>query len=73
MKCPCCGKDMEKGFVQSTRRLFFNIKEFKHFWEDIDQKDSILLSSNNWTNPTAIAYNCQDCKKVVIDYTNVIE
>lgn len=69
MKCPCCGKEMVSGFVQSARRILFT--EVKNeSWFDIKGSDDVVLSTHNWTNPTCIAYNCDDCKKVVIDYSD---
>ena len=67
MKCPCCGSEMIKGWVQSTRRvLFTTIKSEGGL--DIKDKSDVVLTSNNFFNPTAIAYHCACCKKVVIDY-----
>ena len=69
MKCPCCGKDMTAGFVQSGRAFYFKENQKKSIWGNIAEKDDILLSTNNWYVPTAAAYHCNDCKKVVIDYS----
>lgn len=69
MKCPCCSKEMTKGFVQSARRIFFT-EVRNDSWLDISGKDDVVLSTHNWTNPTCIAYHCEDCKKVVIDYSD---
>lgn len=69
MKCPCCGKDMEIGFVQSTHKFFFKKEQKKNFWGDMEQDGDILLSINNWNAPVANAYHCKNCKKVVIDYS----
>ena len=71
MKCPICDKEMEKGFVQSARRVIFTNDKNEGFF-DIKAKDDIVLSSNNWTHPICIAYHCSDCKKVVIDYGQTI-
>lgn len=69
MKCPCCGKEMTNGVVQSSRHIFFTTKPHKNWFfpNPVGNKD-IVLSSNNWTKPTCIAYHCAECKKIVIDY-----
>ena len=65
MKCPCCGKEMISGVVQGGGPFCFRTKTCsKRFFSD-----ETLLSSHNWTRPTAVAYHCADCKKVVIDYS----
>ena len=72
MECPLCGNEMKKGFVQSARRVLFTKEQNEGFF-DIKAKDDIVLSSNNWTHPTCIAYHCRDCKKVIIDYSQTIQ
>ena len=67
MKCPCCSNEMTKGWVQSGRRvLFTTIKNESGLV--IKDKSDVVLTVNNFVNPTCIAYHCGNCKKVVIDY-----
>ena len=68
MNCPICGKDMEVGYIQSARRVFFTTKK-KHVFFVVGKKD-IILTDDNLTCPTGPAYNCSYCKKIVIDYKN---
>lgn len=73
MKCPCCGNEMTVGFVQSTRRIRFTTEKNESWFDlcemlQLQPKDEIVLSFDNWTHPTCIAYHCSDCKKVLIDY-----
>lgn len=71
MKCPCCGKEMINGVVQSARQIFFTTKAHK-FWfaPDANRNDEVLLCPDTWIAPTSCtAYHCPDCKKVVIDYS----
>lgn len=71
MKCPCCHNEMTSGVVQSARQIFFTTKAHKNwFIPDIEGNDEILLSTHNLTKPTCIAYNCPNCKKIVIDYAD---
>ena len=71
MKCPTCGQEMEEGFVQSAREIFFTI-EPDRVWFKV-KKEEVLLRTHNWTRPTCIAYLCRNCKKVVIDYAEKIK
>lgn len=74
MKCPYCGNEMTSGIVQSARHIFFTTKPHKNWFtpNTVGNKD-IVLSSHNWTRPTGDAYHCDECKKVVIDYSAEVE
>ena len=68
MKCPWCDNEMVKGWMQSSRRVLFTT--IKSEWGlNIKDKTDIVLTANNFSNPTAIAYHCDKCKKVIVDYT----
>lgn len=67
MNCPYCGNEMTRGWVQSARRvLFTTIKNESGFL--FKAKGDIVLTTNNFIDPSCIAYHCGTCKKVVIDY-----
>lgn len=71
MKCPCCGKEMASGVVQSARCIFFTTRAHKNwFIPDVAAENEVMLSSRNWTRPTCPAWHCPACKKVVLDYEN---
>lgn len=54
--------------------MFFTTKAHKNwFIPDIEGSGEVLLSSHNWTRPTCAAYHCEECKKVVIDYSIEVE
>lgn len=56
MKCPCCGKEMESGVVQSARNIFFTTKAHKfRLFPDMACDGEAMLSSHNWTRPTCTA------------------
>jgi len=65
MKCPYCGKDMEKGNI-------FNRLQVK--WQD---ESSILfpktvnLSEMGLLGGKAVSWLCEDCKKVIVDYSDI--
>ncbi|MBR5228530.1 MAG: hypothetical protein IKV96_01695 [Firmicutes bacterium] len=69
MKCPYCGKEMVNGKVKSAKEIFFASDEEKLvFFAEVEEDEEILLSSNNWTSPSCVAYHCIACRKVVMDY-----
>lgn len=72
MNCPYCGNEMTRGWVQSARKVLFTTtkKEGGFF---INNKKDVVLTANNFVNPTCIAYHCGACKKVVIDYAENAE
>ena len=70
MNCPVCGKEMTEGFLQAPRAVYFSEEQLEHFF--IRPNDKLaLLTCNNFTAPVGIAWRCRDCKKVVVDYTDI--
>ncbi len=66
MKCPFCEKEMVEGYVQAARKVFFSESLSEIFiWAG---PDDIVLTNHNLTNPRCLAYNCPDCKKIIIEY-----
>ena len=65
MKCPYCGKDLEKG------NIFYRLQVK---WQD---ESSILfpktvnLSEMGLLGGKAVSWLCEDCKKVIIDYSDI--
>ena len=72
MKCPYCSREMTKGWVQSARRVLFTTNK-NDGGLDIKDKSDVVLTANNFFNPTCVAYHCGNCKKVVIDYAEKSE
>lgn len=72
MNCPFCGKEMEQGFVQSARRVLYTAQKNEGPFS-IKAKGDIVLTANNWVNPTCVAYHCRSCKRVVIDYSETMQ
>ena len=70
MKCPCCNREMELGYIQCRDGVTWTKK--KYFWLAFSswQIDSVSLANGAAKNSRAVyAYNCSDCKKIVIDYS----
>ena len=64
MDCPYCKKEMEKGYIQSRDGLGWNRKKIfpKVFSGTLTEQE---------LGRTVIAYNCRECKKIVIDYSSL--
>ena len=72
MKCPWCGKEMTDGYINSARKVVFS-KDPNEVLFYINSKNNVNLTQYNWTAPSAKAYHCENCKKVVVDYAVEIE
>ena len=72
MNCPYCGNEMSKGWVQSARRVLFTTTK-KESGFLFKAKGDVVLTTNNFIDPSCIAYHCGTCKKVVIDYEEKAE
>ena len=72
MNCPYCGNEMTGGWVQSARRVLFTTTK-KESGFLFKTKSDVVLTTNNFTDPSCIAYLCGTCKKVVIDYAEMDE
>ena len=72
MNCPYCGNEMTRGWVQSARKVLFTTTK-KEGGFLINNKNDVVLTANNFVNPSCIAYLCGTCKKVVIDYAEKAE
>lgn len=71
MKCPYCGKEMEQGFIQCRDGVSWQKKERLIAALPGLAKDSVILARDHGSllsGAAAIAYHCQTCKKIVIDY-----
>ena len=72
MNCPYCNNEMEKGLIQSPQELnWIKGEKRKFFTRAFLHKDSIVLSELSMMKGSAcVAYNCSNCKKIVIDYAD---
>ena len=71
MKCPYCEKEMEKGYIQCRDGLHWTPKKQKVAALAGLGSGAVLIGSEEGIvpNTTAIAYHCELCKKVIIDYS----
>ncbi len=69
MKCPYCGKEMTLGYIQCRDGVNWTLKK-----QPIAALSSLAINSQNLANGAGLtssvvyAYNCTECKKVIIDY-----
>jgi len=66
MECPYCGKEMTAGFVQGARVVYFTEEEHAVFF--VPGRKDIKLTRDNFFAPTCEAYQCPDCRMVIIPY-----
>ena len=67
MKCPICGNEMEKGYLQAGQRMSWVKK--KHKVSLLPKEGEISLGNNVLGGLVFEAYICKDCKKVLLDYS----
>ena len=72
MVCPYCGKEMEKGHLQSPHEIAWLKGEKRHLFGRAGLHDgSVVLSELSYLKGSAVtAYLCRDCKKVLVDYSD---
>ena len=71
MKCPYCNEDMILGYIESRDGIFCEPKS--HFVKALNRinKDAISLANRDdrLSSDSVYAYRCDNCKKVIIDYS----
>ncbi len=70
MNCPYCNSEMQQGFVQCRDGVYWTPK--KQWVSALSSlaKGAIPIGSNDklMPNSKALAYNCKNCKTVIIPY-----
>lgn len=67
MKCPYCNNEMEQGFVQSARDIFWSKEKHKVFFNVREGELTIAKGLNGCIRK---ANCCKICKKIIVDYDN---
>ncbi|MBR5805773.1 MAG: hypothetical protein IKY30_03245 [Oscillospiraceae bacterium] len=65
MKCPYCGKDMEKGIIYNKLQVKWQDESSILFPKTVNLSEMGLLGGK------AVSWLCEDCKKVIIDYSDI--
>lgn len=67
MKCPYCGKDMEKGLIESSEPINF-MKELRFINRADEGKGEFNLAMAPFGGRSSLeVWLCRDCRKIVID------
>ena len=70
MKCPYCNKEMESGYIQCRDGVTWTPKKQLIASLSFLGNDSVSLANGATDNSrTVYAYKCDECKKVIIDYS----
>ncbi len=73
MKCPYCGNEMEKGYIQNRDGIVWRKKKSAVSALAVLASDAVDLGANDG-NPFGghfvVVYRCADCKKFLIDTEN---
>ena len=72
MQCPYCGEEMEQGVIQCRDGVYWRKKKGLVAAVSGLSKDALDLAHSQarpFSGAAAIAYHCQSCKKIVMDYT----
>ncbi|MBO4847533.1 MAG: hypothetical protein J5586_00045 [Clostridia bacterium] len=72
MNCPYCGKEMLKGYIQGRDGLFWAEKKSSITALHRFRSSAVRLAEPDegpFVGCAAVAYNCPDCKKVIIGYS----
>lgn len=66
MRCPYCNEEMEKGYLQTARDLYWT-KNPKKVLMIANLDDDILIGKTTFGGVLAEVDMCPNCKKIVID------
>ncbi len=69
-KCPYCGKEMELGYIQSRDGVYWCVKKrpVAAIPPILQEYIELATSGESFSGGAVEAYNCPDCKKIVVDY-----
>lgn len=71
-ECSECGGEVKKGYIQCANRIAWVPEINKVSVEPSMTKGSILLSNQTRFSINYVdAYICEECKRVVLDYSDV--
>ncbi len=73
MKCPYCGGETETGVITSPHELSWIKGEKRPFFSRAEfHEGAVVLSGFSALKGSAVkAYLCRECRKVIIDYSDL--
>ncbi len=70
MKCPYCGNEMLQGYIQCRDGVRWTPKlQLVSALSFLGRGSVSLENGTELENQAVYAYNCETCKKVLIDYS----
>ncbi|WHH58400.1 PF20097 family protein [Petroclostridium sp. X23] len=70
MKCPYCDEEMKCGVIQSPHEINWKPKKAMLFGNAKFHNGAIILSESSFFKGSCVeAYCCENCKKIIIDYS----
>ena len=69
MICPYCNKEMDEGAIEGNGRIIMFAK--KEYFVFVAGEGEVMLSKTFSDNPRIPALRCENCKKIIIDYSNL--
>lgn len=72
LRCPYCGLEMEKGYIQARDGISWNKKIVPIAALASLHPSAVILTSGGFpfSGSSVEAYHCLNCKKIVIDYAS---
>lgn len=67
MHCPKCGKETEKGWINSAREVIYT-RALKKMFITASKIGGISLTNHNIAGPRCEAYVCRECRWVIVPY-----
>lgn len=67
MKCPYCENDMEQGYIQGPRGVFWSAKGRNFFFFPHRVKGDVVIAGAYEGSSGQNAYLCRSCGKIIID------
>lgn len=68
MNCPYCNNEMEKGYIQSSKEVYYTTKPTKFALLASAKIEDINLTKGIFAPVTIESFNCPVCKKILINY-----
>lgn len=67
MRCGYCEGEMEIGFIQSPRHIFWSKKKRKTLVMPYESEGDIILANSFWKASAKEAHLCKQCGKIIMD------
>lgn len=69
MKCPCCGEEMEKGYMQGASGMTWT-QDLHNLMLAFPKENEVMFTSGGNAHCCCTAYICKECQKIIMDYSD---